>query len=386
MIKKMMQLCLLLSLLLFLTVGCKKQIKPRRRPVPEVAVVPVKLQTVKEVWSLVGETIAEPKVELLARVKGFLTKRNFKQGAFVKKGELLFQIEKDLYLSLVKKDEAEVSIKEALLKNAEINYRRASILSKKQSISKETLDKAVADRDSALGELNVAKAALQQAKLNLSYTDIKAPFDGRIGLSNFNVGNMIGPESGVLATVVALNPMQVEFHVNEADFLRAKQTALGRNIPLATLLATLDLKLVLSNKSVYNHSGKIFFWNNQVDSSTGTILLRARFENPEFMLLPGQYVTVKIESAQPKKRLVIPQVAVQAALGGHFVMIVDSENTIQKKDVVLGYRFDDMVEVKEGLKEGEQVVIAGIQNVHEKLKVKTKVLDSKKITTSEQGE
>jgi membrane fusion protein (multidrug efflux system) len=372
MLLKMIQLSLSLFLC-FIIISCKKQVKTKRS-IPEVVVVQVKSQIVNKIWNLVGQTISEPKVEFTARVKGFLIKRDFKQGTFVKKGTLLFQIEKSLYQAVYKKNKAEVSIKTALLKNATINYERTITLYNRQAISKAALDKAVAGRDSAIGELNVAKAELQQSQLDLDYTDIRAPFDGRIGLSKFNVGNMVGPESGILATIVALDPIFVEFNVNESVFLRAQQASLEQKIPLSKLLKKLELTLILSDgTTVYSQMGKIVFWNNQIDASTGTILLRAKFKNSDHILTPGQYVTVRIKSAQPQKRLVIPQVALQSALGGLFVMVVDSQNIIHKKEVVIGYKFDDMVEIKKGLKEGERVVTLGIQKVREKSKVEISV-------------
>jgi len=346
--------------LLFCVFGCKKAKTPK--PL-EVTVVEVVKKDVYEVWTLVGQTVSDPKVELLARVSGFLEKRNFKQGAFVKKGELLFQIEKDQYQALVNQGEANLAVKEAVLKNAIIIYKRNKYLREKDSISQADLDKATADKDSAIGDRDVAKAQLQEAKLNLSYTDIKAPFDGRIGLAKYNVGNMVGPESGVLATVVSLDPMRVEFSVNESDFLRAQQKAIETKVPLEKLLSSLDIKLILSNATVYGKIGKIYFWNNTVSSTTGTILMRANFANPEFILNPGQYVQVQIQSSIPRKGLVMPQAAIQSALGGKFVMVVNKENIIKTKNIKLGYRFGSMIVVREGLEAGDRVVTQGIQRV-----------------------
>jgi membrane fusion protein (multidrug efflux system) len=358
---------------LILLPSCKEKKKVVQ---PEVTVFAVKNENVKEIWTLVGQTVADPKVELLARVSGFLEKRNFKQGAFVKKGELLFQIEKDQFQAYVKKAEADVAIKEALLKNAIITYKRMKLLKKKNTVSQAELDKATADKGAAIGDLNVAKAVLSEAKLNLSYTDIISPIDGRIGLTTYSVGNMIGPTSKVLATVVSLQPMRVEFSVNEAVFLRAQQKAIERKISLKKLIENLDIKLILSNDTLYDKTGKIYFWNNTVSSETGTILMRAEFDNQDFVLNPGQYVKVQIQSSIPRKALVIPQAAVQTALGGKFVMIVDEDDIIKTKNVKLGYRFESTVVVKKGLIAGDRVVTQGIQQVRSGDKVKV-ILTSK---------
>jgi membrane fusion protein (multidrug efflux system) len=169
--------------------------------------------------------------------------------------------------------------------------------------------------------------------------------------------------------------MRVEFSVNEAVFLRAQQKAIEKKISLDQLLADLDIKLILSNETTYDKIGKIYFWNNTVSSATGTVLLRAEFENPEFILTPGQYVKVQIQSTIPQKKLVMPQAAIQTALGGKFVMVVDKDNIIKTKNVKLGYDFESMIVVESGLMPGERVVTQGIQQVRDGDKV-TPVLAS----------
>jgi len=350
--------------------SCKK--KKKKLSIPTVIVVPAVESNVTKIWELVGQTISDPKVNLRARVEGFLEKRNFSQGAFVKRGDLLFQIEKSVYKAQLLQAKGAVDIQKAILKNAKIEYDRKKLLRGKNAISQSELDKATANKDSALGSLEEANAKYDRAKLDLSYTDIKSPIDGRIGLSAVSVGDIVEPATGVLATIVSLNPIYVEFSVTESTFLEATQEAIKNKIPLKKLLSSLDLELVLSNGTTYDKMGKISFWDSHTNASTGTVLLRGKFENPEYILMPGQYVTVKIKSNMKKKYLIIPQAAIQEALGGEFVLVVNKQNIVEYKNIKTGYRFDCNVVVKEGLTAGEQVITQGIQKVRNKMKVISK--------------
>jgi len=218
--------------------------------------------------------------------------------------------------------------------------------------------------------LKAAQAQLTEAELDLSYTDIKAPFNGRIGLEKYSVGNLVGPDSGVLATIVSLDPIKVEFNVTEGNFLIAQQEAASKKISISQLLSELEVRLILSDGSEYKYSGNIFFWDNRVNASTGTILLRAKFPNPESMLLPGQYVKIKIISNRAVESLFIPQAAVLSDLGGKYVLVVDEKNMVSSRRVELGYSFNKMIVVEKGLKAGEKVISQGLQKARPGIKVK----------------
>ncbi len=336
---------------------------------PEVTVYTVDEREVDEMLTLVGRIVADFDVELVARVDGFLEKRAFNEGAFVKKDDLLFQIEKDQYQAAVDQAVANLAIREAVLKNAVISYERMRYLRERDSVSEADLDKATADKDAAAGERDAAKAVLSDVRVKLGYTDIKAPFDGRVGLSKYTVGNVVGPTSGALALLVSLNPICVEFSVPEPEFLRNQLKAVSRGVPFEEYISNLQVGLTLSDKTEYQLNGKVYFWDNVVHSGTGTVLVRARFDNPDFVLVPGQYVRVNLRRTVPLKELVMPQAAMQFALGSTFVMTVDENHTVRNKTVETAYRYQDMVVVADGLKPGDRVVTAGIQKVREGMRV-----------------
>jgi membrane fusion protein (multidrug efflux system) len=325
----------------------------------------------KREWMLVAQTVAENTVELKARVKGFLEKRDFREGGFVRKGAKLFQIEKDQYLINVQKAKAEVAMKKAVLHNAELDYERKASLLASHTVSQAEYDKSKAEKLSAEAELAAAKASLAEAELKLGYTTISAPFDGAIGLAKCSVGDIVGPTSGTLATIVSLDPMCVEFNVSEGDFLLAQKNADEKKISLRKLLALLKVRLILSDGTDYKHSGNIYFWNNRVSASTGTVLLRAHFPNPEHMLLPGQYVKIGILSSREDQTTFIPQVALLSDLGGKYVLTVDAKGIVVKKRVEIGYTFETMITMKKGLNPGDLVITQGIQKVRPGVKVKT---------------
>ena len=362
--------------------GCSRHKKIERKP-PAVTVVKVRSDKMKREWMLISQTVADNTVDLKARVSGFLEKRDFNEGDFVKKGTILFQIEKNQYQINVERAKAEVAVKNALLENATLTYKRNDTLLKSHAVSQAEYDQAKADKLAAQGNLDASKAALDDAKLNLSYTDVIAPMDGAIGLAQYSVGNLVDTNSGTLANMVSLDPMCVEFNVSEGDFLLAHKNAKERNLSLKDLLKLLKIRLILSDGSTYEHTGSIYFWNNKVTASTGTILMRAYFSNPKHILLPGQYGKVGITSSKEDKTTFIPQVAVLSDIGGKYVLIVDDKNVVAIKRLELGYTFETMVTIKKGLKAGDMVITQGIQKVRPGMKVKP-VLDTESTTARAQ--
>ena len=339
--------------------GCSKDEKPTT-PI-DVNISTVKEKTVPFKRDLVGETVAEDTVNLRARVTGFLQKINFRWGSIVKKGEILFEIERTQYEADLKKAEANLIKVLSIQENAEKNYQRQKGLYHKKAVSGEDYDNAKMAKGTADADLIDAQSALKIAKLNLSYTTIKAPFTGKIDRPEYSVGNLVGPESGTLATIVKLDPMQVEFNPDEINYLNVNPTEKMRSETLA--------KIKLSNNKWYKYKGHVVYTDNSIDSSTGTINARASFPNPDYYLLPGQYVNIVPEKKNNKKYLVIPQEAVMSGQIGEYVYLVNKDNIVETKIITTGPTDNTDIVVFSGLNSGDTVITKGLQKVRDGEKV-----------------
>ena len=374
----MYQLSILTGIFLIMLyqTGCKKQTQwPMETPT--VTVVKAEKEKIRPKTEYIGQLVAFKQVELCARVSGFLEKRNFKSGQHVKKGEIVYQIEKAQYQIAV--EAAEASFEEAgdVLENATIEFDRVKKLTPSGALSKKEYDNARSQYKQAKARHLACKAALDQAKLNLSYTDIKAPFDGYIALTSVDEGTMIGPESPPLTTLTVFNPIYAEFNVTEAEAISEaqqyeKEHKNWSELYGTELLPNIEIKLILTNGTEYNHTGSVNYVAYTVDPLTDTVLLRAVFENPDVILMPGGFVTVIMENKNEIDAIIIPQEAVQQNQGGKYVLTVSKDNTIQVRYVTLGITQNKGFVVKNGLNAGEFVVVKGLQMVHEGMKVNVK--------------
>lgn len=335
---------------------------PPPPPPPSVTVTPVEKVAVAESDEYVGRTESVSTVDLRARVTGYLVKREFEEGADVRKDQLLYLIEQEPYQAAVDAAEAAVSQTEATLENARKYLDRLNTVKDAGGASKANLDASQGTVLETKALLQQRRAQLVQAKLNLGYTEIRAPTSGRIGRTAIHVGNLVGPDSGVLATIVRLDPMWVTFPISERDYL-ALQERLGAGLNGRRSIPQLVPTIRLVDGSVFPHPGRIDFQDNRVDEATGTILLRATFPNPRLLLRPGQFVTV-IQSRRDKvERLLIPQAAVQRDQVGPFVFVVDREKKAESRRIQVGDVSGTKWIVTDGLKEGELVISNGLQKV-----------------------
>ncbi len=328
-------------------------------PPPAVSVMSVAKKDVTTATDFVGRVVAVDKVELRARVQGFLQKRLFTEGQDVKAGDLLFVIEPEPFQAAVTQSQADLVSAQADAQNAKLQLARAAELVKKQNIPVATRDDRAATAAMANARVQEREASLQVAQINLTYTEIRAPVAGRIGLAKYSEGNLVGPDSGTLAVIVSQDPIYVTFQVSQREILDAqRRLAAAGNDP-----GSLVVRLKLPDDTEYAQPGKINFLDVQVSQGTDTATVRAEFPNAERLLVDGAFVNVSVERGTPVPSLVIPQAAVQIDQAGPYALVVNSEKKVEIRRLTIGRSAGVDITVNDGLKEGDLVIVEGIQKV-----------------------
>jgi membrane fusion protein (multidrug efflux system) len=336
------------------------QSPPSTAPKPAVTVVAVEKRPVTQGLSFTGRVVAINKVDIRARVSGFLQEQHFREGQDVNEGDLLFTIEKDTLQAQVDQRKADLEAARATARNAEIQLERARDLLPRQTISRADYDQREADLRVANAQVLQVQAALKQAEINLGYAEIRSPVAGRIGRAAFQKGALVGPESGALATVVSQDPIHVTFPVSQRQILEV-QKRLGERARDPASAAI--VRLLLPDDSVYPETGKIDFADVSVDPSTDTLTVRAIFPNRDRLLVDGQFVRLRAEDREPELALLVPQRAILNDQAGSYAFVVASDGRAQAKRVKLGGVQGPDVIVQEGLEPGERVITDGIQKV-----------------------
>ncbi len=328
-------------------------------PPPTVTVMKVSEEDVNPATEFVGRVEALQTVDLSAQVDGYIEKVLFDEGAEVKAGSLLFLIEQAPYKAKVNEAKAKVALAQATLDRS-LRYLERLRTVRAGGVSGTDMDSALAAEQIARAQLQEARASLGQAEVNLGYTTIKAPIGGRIGRAAYTLGNLVGPASGPLARIVQLNPIRVIYSVSENEYVTEKMKIASRPGSKPVKMVP---RLRLPDGQMYPADGEMDFTDPQVDPGTGTIAMRAVFDNPNAVLLPGQYVTVLLSRRQPQRFPVIPQSAALEDREGLYVLVVDDDNRVERRVITRGAAVGTGWAVESGLKAGETIIVHGLQKV-----------------------
>ena len=344
--------------LLAIALGCGTSEAPPPPP-PAVVVAPVMRQNVPIESEWVGTLDGFIDAKIQARVSGHLLSRGYLEGTFVKKGDLLFEIDPRTYQAAYEQARGQVGRAEAILRQSNINVARYTPLAKEGAVSQQELDNALQLRDANTANLASARATLEQAKLNLDWTRVISPIDGIAGIAIAQVGDLV-QQNTELTTVSQVDPIKVRFPVSEREYIRLATERQNRQPGSAEKV---KLTLVLADGSTFAQSGEATFANRQVDPRTGTILIEGAFPNPGNLLRPGQYAKVRAVVNQRSDALLVPQRAVVELQGSQQVAVVGADDKVVMKVVKTGPKVGSLWVIDQGLAPGDRVVVEGVQKV-----------------------
>lgn len=323
-----------------------------------------------------GRVEAKYSVDVIARVSGFLLKKYFKEGDFVKKGQLLFQIDPKEYQLEVNNSQAAVNQYGALLKNAQQELNRANALIKEDLISHSDVDQSLATRNSNRALLDSARQKLELARVNLSYTRIHSPIDGRIGKVKITEGNYVDATSGSLVNISSMNPVYVTFSLRSQDFVKL--------LKASDKFKDVQVKAQFDNGVIYDKIGKIDFVDNQIDQNSGSVQMRAVFDNSKGWLVPGDYMKVTLIAPKKVEYMTVPQACAKGdAMSGYYVWTVEDGKAV-RKDIKVSDDINNNWVVDSGLDKSDQVIVSGIQNIAMQGQ-KVKVIDAETYAKKEKA-
>ena len=363
-------LFLFVVLPLLFAVGCKKPTPPPPPP-PEVEVITVVEKNVPIYREWVGTLEGEVNATISAQVSGYLLSRNYREGSIVTNEQVLFQIDPRPFEATLARARAQLVEAEARKGKTALDVQRYTPLAKLEAISQQELDDAIQQDKAAQGQVDSARAAVQEAELNLGFTTIRAPFDGLAGLASAaaQIGNLIGPSSGALTTMSKDDPMRVYFSASQQQMIEVQERRLAAGEKLRTGEGP-PLDLVLANGLAYPDPGRIRFANNQVDVKTGTIRVVGEFPNPQRLLVPGMFTRVRAMMGVETNALLVPQRAVTEMQGRSLIAIVGADNKVSIQPVTAGERVGSDWVIQGNVKAGDRVVAEGVQKVRDGVEVK----------------
>ena len=350
--------------------SCAGEEKPAAPPPPQIPVSEVVQQDVPIGMELVAQLAGLEDIEIRARVEGYLRSIDYREGAAVQKGDVLFTIDDQPYRASLAQAVASLATAQSMLAKADLDVKRFTPLARERAISQAELDNAIAAQRSARAQVEAHRAQVQQARLDVGYARITAPVSGVVGRAERKVGDLVGRgESTLLTTISTVDPIRVSVAITEADYLRfaralASKKDTGSGATGATNQAT-TASLELADGSIHPHPGKLLFVDRAVDARTGTLRVDLGFPNPEKTLRPGQYGKLRFTSETRTAALLVPQRAVQEVQGTYIVYVLGEGNKIQARKVKPGARVEGLWLIEEGLKPGEKVAVEGLQRLRD---------------------
>jgi RND family efflux transporter MFP subunit len=343
--------------------GCEDKNSFVAPPPPKVDVAAPVQRPVTRYVEATGNTAPVKNVDLVARVQGFLQSIDYQDGAFVKQGTQLFTIEPDTYKLKLDQAQAAEAGAQASLRQAEADYKRQSDLVQRQAVSQATLDSSTSNRDNAQANLQQAQANTRLAEVNYGYTKVSAPFDGVVSAHMVSVGELVGVSSPTqLASIVAMDPIYVNFTVNEQDVLRIRAEASRRGLTAADM-KQFPIQVGLQTEAGYPHEGKLDYVAPTLTQSTGTLAVRGLVPNDKRVLLPGYFVRVRVPFTQEKDALLVPDTALGSDQGGRYLLVVNGDKVVEQRKVQIGPLDNGLRVIESGLKPEDRVVTAGLLRV-----------------------
>lgn len=349
--------------LMVLLSACHSEKPQQAMPPTNVTDYVVELKSIPAVFDFVGFAQSTHPVDIRAKVEGYLQKISYIEGSQVHTGDIMFEIDPEQFQAKVQEAKGEVDRQEALLVNAILTVNRLTPLYEQKAASKKDLDNATANKLAIEAALATAKAQLDFAIINLGYTKIIAPIDGQASKAHFREGDLVNPASNsLLTTVSAMDPIWVYFPISDNDILGALKEATQKSMTLPKE-TEYTVEVIFSDGSIYPYRGKVDYSSPSYDQATGTLQVRAVFPNPESNLRPGQFVRVKVYGAERPDAIVVPLRALMQKKNGMFVYLIDKDNKVVAQDVSTGPWVGDYQVITNGLKQGDRVVVDGINKI-----------------------
>jgi membrane fusion protein (multidrug efflux system) len=326
----------------------------------------------------IGQTRGSKEVQIVPRVSGFLQSQDYKDGAIVKAGQLLYTVDPRPYVAALAQANGQLAQAEAQLEQTKNDVARYTPLAAEDAISRQQLDNAHTSENAAAAAVEAARANVEAAKINLNYTKVYCPVNGLAGITITQVGSLVGTgQSGPLTTVSTIDPFWVRFTVSEREYLEYRKRVPNE---VAAQNSQPDISITLADGRKYPYPGRLTAVEGQVDPSTGSLTLQAEFKNPNFIIRPGQYAQVRIQSQILHDAVLIPQRAVQEIQGAYSVAVVGADNKVEMRSVEVGPQYQSYSIIESGIKPGERLIIEGVQKVRNGVTVVPKMEDPKQET------